>query len=263
MDYMNVVNDDELLKAIEEMKKNNSPENQSHMLDLLVEAKFFTPVSITPAPDTVDGMMAHITLPPDAKIRFHMIENGKGQRFFLAFTSFDEMKKWRPNQDNQTIVSSFDDYANMVKRAVGDGQVGGFVIDPFGANMLFSKEQTIMIKEVKDGRNADSNKHRIKAGEEVYFGEPLNYPTEMVEAVKKYLSKQGNVQSAYLQLMCQGSEESYLIVLEFVGEHQALFDGVAKAAKPYLNNMCLDILSVENELGRKIYNRTKPFYEKQ
>ncbi len=263
MDSMNVINNDELLKAIEEMKKNNSPENQSHMLDLLVEAKFLTPVSITPAPETDGGVMANITLPPDAKIRFHMIENSKGQRFFLAFTSFDEMRKWRPNQDNQTIVSNFDDYANMIKRSVGDGQVGGFVIDPFGANMLFSKEQTIMIKEVKDGRNADSNKHRIKAGEEVYFGEPLNYPTEMVEAVKKYLSKQGNVQSAYLQLMCQGSEESYLIVLEFVGEHQALFDGVAKAAKPYLNNMCLDILSVENELGRKIYNRTKPFYEKQ
>lgn len=262
MDYMNVVNDDELLKAIEEMKKNNSPENQSHMLDLLVEAKFFTPVSITPAPDTVDGMMAHITLPPDAKIRFHMIENGKGQSFFLAFTSFDEMKKWRPNQDNQTIVSSFDDYANMVKRAVGDGQVGGFVIDPFGANMLFTKEQTIMIKEVKDGRASDGNKHRIKEGEEVYYGEPLNYPTEMAEAVKNYLEKTNNVSGAYLQLMCQGNEESYLIVVDYDGDKQSLFEGIAEAAKPYLNDMCLDILGVENELGERIANRAKPFYEK-
>lgn len=263
MDYMNVINNDELLNAIEEMKKNNSPENQSHMLDLMVEAKFLTPVSITPAPDTVNGMMAHITLPPDAKIRFHMIENGKGQRFFLAFTSFDEMRKWRPNQDNQTIVSNFDDYANMVKRSVGDGQVGGFVIDPFGANMLFTKEQTIMIKEVKDGRNNDSNRHRIKEGEEVYYGEPLNYPTEMVDAVKAYLTKQDNVKCAYLQLMCQGSEESYLIVVDYDGDKQTVFEGIAEAAKPYLNNMCLDILGVENELGDRIANRANPFYEKE
>ena len=263
MDYTNAINNDELLKAIDVMKKDNSPENQSHMLDLMVEAKFLAPVSITPAPETDGRMMTTITLPPDSKIRFHMIENGKGQRFFLAFTSFEEMRKWRPNQDNQTIISNFDDYAHLLKNSVGDGKIAGFVIHPFGTNVIFSKEQSIMIKEVKDGRKEDANKHRIKEGEEVYFGEPLNYPTEMVEAVKKYLSKQSNVQSAYLQLMCQGSEESYLIVLEFVGERQALFDGVAEAAKPYLNNMCLDILSVENELGRKIYNRTKPFYEKQ
>lgn len=262
MDYMNAINNDELLKAIDEMKKNNSPENQSHMLDLMVEAQFLAPVSITPAPETSGGMMTNITLPPDAKIRFHMIENGSGQRFFLAFTSFEEMRKWRPNQDNQTIVANFDDYANLLKNAVGDGKIAGFVIDPFGTNVIFSKEQSIMIKEVKDRRAEDAAKHQIKEGEEVYFGEPINYPTEMVEAVKDYLSKQGNVQSAYLQLMSQGAEESYLIVLEYEGERKPLFDGVAEVARPYLNNMCLDILGVENELGRKIYNRTKPFYEK-
>lgn len=263
MDYMNAVNNDELLKAIETMKKDNSPENQSHMLDLMVEAQFLAPVSITPAPEANSGVMTKITLASDSKIRFHMIENGQGQRFFLAFTSFDEMRKWRPNQDNQTIITNFDDYANMLKNSVGDGKVAGFVIDPFGTNVIFGKEQSIMIKEVKDGRMADSNRHRINAGEEIYFGEPLNYPTEMVEAVKNYLSKQSNVQSAYLQLMSQGSEESYLIVLEYEGDRQTLFDGVAEVAKPYLDKLCLDILGVENDLGRKIYNRAKPFYEKQ
>lgn len=262
MDYKNVVNNEALLQAIDQMRQQNTPENQSNMLDLMVEAKLLAPVSITPAPETNGEMMSNVMLPPDAKIQFHMIENGNGQRFFLAFTSFEEMIKWRRDMTVQTIVVSFDDYASMLKNTVDDNRVGGFVIDPFGINQVFLKEQAIAIKEVKDRRNGASGTHTIQAGEEVYFGEPMNYPTEMVEAVKEYLSGAEGVSGAYLQLLRQKDEESYLIVLDYDGDRQTLFEGVATAAKPYLNDMCLDILGTENELGQKIYNRAKPFWEK-
>lgn len=262
MDYMNAINNDELLKAIEEMKKDNSPENQSCMLDLMVESEFLTPVCITPAPETNGATMINMSLAPDAKIKFHMIENGKGKKYFLAFTSFDEMKKWRPKQDNQTIIQNFDDYAGMLQKAVGDGQIVGFVIDPFGSNIAFTKEQTIMIKEVKDGRKADAKKHPIKAGVKVFLEEPSNYPDKMVEAIKEYLSKQDNVQRAYLQLMRQADEQSYVIALEYNGDRHVLFEGIAKIARPYLNDVCLDIMGTDNELGRKIIDIAEPFWEK-
>lgn len=261
MRNVNVLNSKGLLDAIAEMKANNTPENQSKMMDKMVDAQYLAPVSITPPP-TTDGFMANITLPPDAQIRFHMIENGTGQRFFLAFTSFEEMAKWRENVNVQSIIVTFDDYAGMLAKSEGDDNVGGFVIDPFGANLVFSKNQAIAIKGMKDKRDAGTSTHVIKEGEEVYIGEPTKYPTEMVEAMKKYLEGQDAVKKAYLQLMCQGEDESYLIVLDYIGDKKDVFEGLAEAAKPYTGGMLLDIMGSGSDLGSKIADKVTPFFEK-
>ena len=261
MRNINVLNSKGLLDAIAEMKANNTPENQSKMMDKMVDAQYLAPVSITPPPVT-DGYMANITLPPDAKLRFHMIENGMGQRFFLAFTSFEEMSKWRENANVQSIIVTFDDYAGMLAKSEADENVGGFVIDPFGANLVFSKSQAIAIKAMKDKRDAGISTHTIKEGEEVYIGEPVKYPTEMVDAMKKYLESQDAVKKAYLQLMCQGEDESYLIVLDYIGDKMDVFDGLAVAAKPYAGGMLLDIMGSGSDLGSKIADKVTPFFEK-
>lgn len=261
MRNINVLNSKGLLDAIAEMKANNTPENQSKMMDKMVDAQYLAPVSITPPPET-NGYMANITLPPDAKLRFHMIENGMGQRFFLAFTSFEEMSKWRENVNVQSIVVTFDDYAGMLAKSEADDNVGGFVIDPFGANLVFSKNQAIAIKGMKDKRDAGTSTHVIKEGEEVYIGEPAKYPTEMIEAMKEYLANQDVIQKAYLQLMVQGEDESYLIVLDYIGDKKEVFDSLAEVAKPYTGGMLLDIMGSGSDLGKKIADKVTPFFEK-
>lgn len=261
MRNVNVLNSKGLLDAIAEMKANNTPENQSKMMDKMVVAQYLAPVSITPPPET-NGYMANITLPPDAQLRFHMIENGMGQRFFLAFTSFEEMAKWRENANVQSIVVTFDDYAGMLAKAEGDENVGGFVIDPFGANLVFSKSQAIAIKGMKDKRDSGTSAHVIKEGEEVYIGEPAKYPTEMVEAIKKYLEGQDTIKKAYLQLMMHGDDESYLIVLDYLGDKKEVFDALAEVARPHTGGMLLDIMGSGSDLGGKIAAKVTPFFEK-
>lgn len=261
MRNVNVLNSKGLLDAIAEMIANNTPESQSKMMDKMVDAQYLAPVSITPPPET-NGYMANITLPPDAQLRFHMIENGMGQRFFLAFTSFEEMAKWRENANVQSIVVTFDDYAGMLAKAEGDENVGGFVIDPFGANLVFSKSQAIAIKGMKDKRDSGTSAHVIKEGEEVYIGEPAKYPTEMVEAIKKYLEGQDAIKKAYLQLMMHGDDESYLIVLDYLGDKKEVFDALAEVARPHTGGMLLDIMGSGSDLGGKIVAKVTPFFEK-
>lgn len=262
MKNVNVLNSKGLLDAIAAMKENNTPENQSNMMDKMVNAQYLAPVTITPPPEINGSMATNLELPPDAQIRFHMIESGKGERFFLAFTSFDEMKKWRANPNVQSIIVTFDDYAGMLKRAEKEDSIAGFVIDPFGANLIFAKDQTIAIKELKDKRENSAVKRTIAEGKEIYVGAPVNYPTELVEAVKAYLETQNGVKNAYLQLKVQDEDESYLIVLEYEGDKQKLFNGLAAAARPYLSGMFLDIMGTESELGGKIAEKADAFYTK-
>lgn len=262
MKDVNVLNNDELLQAVAKMREDATQENQSHVLDIMVEAQYLAPVSITPEPETEGGVMINIELPPDAQIRFHMIENASGERFFLAFSSFEEMAKWRQNANMQTIIVSFDDYAGMLQRAKEDASIAGFVIDPFGMNLIFGKEQTLSIKEIKDKYARTGKGHQIKEGQEIYVGEPLKYPTELAEALKVYFQEKEAVSKAYLQLMCQEEDESYLLILDCEGEKQTMFDEIAELAKPYLGGMLLDIMDSTTDLGAQIARKARPFYQK-
>lgn len=256
----NVLKDNGLLEAIAEMKKSNNPQTQSNMLDKMVVAQYLAPVSLTPEPKTEMSMMGKVSLPPDTKIRFHMIESGKGEKYFLAFTSFQEMAKWRENANVPSIVVTFNDYANLLAKAEEDAEIAGFVIDPFGANMVFTKSQALEIKKIKDRH--DSNVNRINEGEEVYIGEPMKYPTEMVEAIKAYLQEQYIINKAYLQLMCRGEDESYVIVLDYEGDNRGIMEKVAEVARPYMSDKPVDLIGVGTDLGKKIAEKVTPFFER-
>ena len=44
--------------------------------------------------------------------------------------------------------------------------------------------------------------------------------------MKKYLEDQDAVKKAYLQLMVQGEDESYLIVLDYIGDKKEVLDAI-------------------------------------
>ena len=189
-----------------------------------------------------------------------MIENGKGDKYFLAFSSFMEMAKWRENANVPSIVVTFDDYAGILKKAKDDDSIAGFVIDPFGVNLVFTKEQALAIKEIKDKH--DANVKKVKEGDEVFIGEPMEYPAALVEAIKTYLDGQVTVKKAYLQLMCRGEDESYVVVLDCENHNQKVFEDIAEVARPHLGAKPMDLVGIGTELGSKIAEKTKPFFEK-
>jgi hypothetical protein len=62
--------------------------------------------------------------------------------------------------------------------------------------------------------------------------------------------------------MSQGEDESYLIVLDYIGDKKDVFDALAEAAKPYTGGMLLDIMGSGSDLGSKIVDKVTPFFEK-
>ena len=72
-----------------------------------------------------------------------MLSTEDGRKFFMAFTDWMELKKWKDEENQQTFAMSFDDYAGMLLRKDAQGNSSpalGFVINPFGGNIVVTRE---------------------------------------------------------------------------------------------------------------------------
>ena len=85
----------------------------------------------------------------------------------------------------------------------------------------------------------------------------------MIDAIKEYMKTKEEINAAYFRLMLkEDGAASYLIAVDFDGDKDELFSGIADAARPHLGNMFIDLISVEVGLGKSVSENTEPFYTK-
>ena len=145
------VSNPELVEAMRAVKDQDSRVTQNMVIRELLEAKLLIPVTYQAAEDTPLGSREQ-----QAKIQFHMIQNTAKKRYFLAFTSIEELRKWRDQPDQRTAILRFDDYAALVLDA-GSG-AEGIAIDPLGENLIMKREQVKILrrqKRIKEGGGID------------------------------------------------------------------------------------------------------------
>ena len=140
-----------LTEAMREVKEKDSRVTQSMVIRELLKAKLLIPVTYQAPEDSPMGSREQ-----QAKIQFHMIQNSAKKRYFLAFTSMDELRKWRDKPEQRTAILRFDDYAALVLDA-GSG-AEGIAIDPMGENLIMTREQVKLLrreKRIKEGGGID------------------------------------------------------------------------------------------------------------
>ena len=71
------------------------------------------------------------------KKRKQLIENAANDAFLLAFTDWDELVKWSTEKE-ETLICTYDDLKTMVLN--DPDQIKGFVINPFGQNVVITPE---------------------------------------------------------------------------------------------------------------------------
>lgn len=262
VDVNKPVTNPELVRAIREMNASSSKEKQDQVINEVMKAHFITPVMISPSPEhPADAKKAVIK--KNTAINFAMVQNSANQKaFFLAFTDWDELRKWQNIEDQQTLILPFDDLAAMVldKKSNSDG----FVINPYGGNVVFDTSLVKALKEEKERRsNGGAVEQVVKEDTAVQLGQPKVYPQEMVDAVSSWLKRQKNVTAAYLQLMKRDEEYSYLLVVDFTGDKRPVFDWIYKAAAPHLNGMFVDMVPYDSEFGHNATVNVEPFYKRK
>lgn len=248
----------ELLEAIENMQKDNSKENIDAMVNAVMNAKFILPAKVTPQTQarTQNGQTV---MQQSTQVQFRLLENQNKEKFFGLFSDTDELFKWKDTQSAHKVVTDFDSVAQMVMDP--KAEILGFVVNPFGKSVTFPKPMIISLKQQRD--YARMNTQKIEPGTQVQLGEPKEYPIDLMAALINHFSTEETVNAAYLRMMEQNGQKSYLIVVDFYGNMEQTFEAIGKVSKPYLDDeIQLSMMPYSMEFARTAVKGVDPFYKK-
>ncbi len=244
------VDNKKLIELIDKLKEEKSMEVQNQVISEVLKSRFLCPVILESAPK--GG--GKVDINKDTKIQFSVIKTNDGKNFLIAFTSDSEVHKWQKEKVQQSIIYTFEDYAMI---ATNNDNIEGFVIDPKGCNIAFTKD---MIKEIKQNITREGV---VEKDTQIEIGNPKDYPQELVNKLKDLFLNMQDVKKAYLQLMTKNDEIGYLIVIYADGKEKELFNTIASAAIPFLNGMPLNMVESDSELAKTVEEKFEPFYIKE
>ena len=248
-----------LKEAIERMQSDGSKPNIDAMITEVVKAKFILPANVRQIPQahTQNGktVMGNAT-----QVQFRLLENNQTkQKFFGVFTDIEEMNKWNGVAGSHKVVTDFDSLAGMVMDPKSNTE--GFVINAFGKSVTFPKPMVISIKQQYDYMRREKN--IIENGAQVRVGEPEEYPIDLMAALINHFTTEPQVNAAFLRMIEKDGKKGYFIVVDFLGDMNQTFEGIADVAKPYIDDEeALTIMPFTMEFAKTAVKGIEPFYRK-
>ena len=171
------------------------------------------------------------------------------------YTDWPALKQWRNIPNEQTLITSYDDISHMVLK---EQKTAGFVINPYSHNIPVRRDLILYLNALI------ATKWTTDVETTIHLDLPSNEPVALKEAVTEYLKTQKNVTGIWLVLMEKSGEFSFLIVIDFVGDRDATFNGIASAAVPKLREgELIDIVPSDSDLGQKVISDYPPFYKRE
>ena len=249
-----------LKAAIEKMQADGSKKNIDAMITEAVKAKYILPANVRQIPQahTQNGktVMGNAT-----QVQFRLLENNQTkQKFFGVFTDTEELGKWNGTQSSHKVVTDFDSIAGMVMDPKSNTE--GFVINAFGKSVTFPKPMVISIKQQYDYMRRKKN--IIENGTQVRVSEPEDYPIDLMAALINHLSTEPQVNAAFLRMIEKDGKKGYFIVVDFLGDMNETFEGIADVAKPYIDDEeALTIMPFTMDFARNSVKGIEPFYRKE
>ncbi|MCL2623805.1 MAG: enhanced serine sensitivity protein SseB [Planctomycetaceae bacterium] len=247
------VTNHELIAAIDAIRAMFLSDTEDTLVNALKESRFLCPVTISPLPEP-DGSGTS-TLKVDTTISFFGLTDANGDNFLPVYTDWPALKLWRDIPDEQTLVVTYDDISGMVMK---DPKTCGFVINPYSHNFQVSRDT---IERINAG---PVTSWTAKEETQVLIGLPANDPLELKDAISNYLKTQDNVKGVWLVLMHKGGEQSFVLVVDYVGDRRVTFNGIASVAVPKLRQgELLDMVPANEDFGQSITRDYPPFYQRK
>ncbi len=249
LDTSKPVENPELSQALEQLHRNNTPETQNKVLDLVVNhAYFLAPVVLAPASKTGTENVT----------QFQLISSQDGRAFFPAFTDWTQLRKLCGPRDQQTLVLSFDDYASLL---AGEARAAGFVINPLDMPLTLERDFVAALAKQKQVQTGYSHQ-TIRKDTKVLFSEAKDCPQALLDQVRLAVAPLKDVQRLYLRLMTRPElhQSSYLIIVEHSGDQDTVFRTIAEAARPHLGNHYVDMVPFDSKFGKDAAKDAQPFF---
>lgn len=234
---------------------------EDKMLDEVINAKYLIPMQLKEEEPSIPDEHGNSTLKKGTTMQFaNLVSNDDDTQALPAFTDWTEFEKVYDKNIWSGNIATYDDLLAVSQK------MNCIVINCKGIPLNINEKNKHMIEEYKIEKNkpkdASVKECTMKKDTKIMLGEPKEYPSKMIEVVKEYMKKQKHIKKAYLQLMIKDNEKSYLIVVDFDGNKDKLFKGIADVALPYLNGMYLDMVTMDDWAKNDVKD-VKPFYKKK
>ena len=158
MEFNKPVSNPMLVGCLELLKAEDTTEHRKMFVDELQNVKLLAPALIEPAPE--EDAEGNLKLIPGSKVQFLMLSTPDGKQFFMGFTDDMEYQKWvEHNKPLPTFALQFDDYVGMMLNKDAQGNpcpALGFVINPYGANLVVPREMIAGIMGARLRQTAQS-----------------------------------------------------------------------------------------------------------
>lgn len=141
MKFKDNVSNPMLTGAIRLMKDDPTDEHKQMFLGEVFKAEFLMPVRVSSEPFVDEKGNMQVENGTDAF--FPMLANREGNQFYMAFSNREELEKWKGHTNYRTMACTYMDYEGILTSKDENGRYNpgaGFVIDPFGAKVVITKD---------------------------------------------------------------------------------------------------------------------------
>lgn len=248
----------DLVKALEMLKENKTPQTEGAMIAELQKAQLLSPVILSGSKDNV-------------QIKFVLINTKDGRSFFPVFTDNEEAKKLNMPLDgnkpapHQYMIRMITDYKPMFSDP--NNQAVGVVVNPMGANIVIPKQLVLKLAEMKETKNREEKAVKdgaIPAGVSLTFSEPRIYPTALVNAVHDKCEGLKDVKRVWFKQVMVGMALSFALIVETDGSNDsASFETIKEAAVPHAKDVPVMVMKYSEELEKHAVKGSVPLYDSE
>lgn len=143
MNFNQKVSNPMLVGAISLLKAEDTPEHRIVMEDEIYKATFLAPVQIDPEPQKTEA--GGILVKAGSKIQIPALIAPNGARFYMAFTDRTEYLKAEQKEGYYEAAFTYGDYMKLLFQNDPQNNYAGFVINPYGGNIILPKEIVLAI----------------------------------------------------------------------------------------------------------------------
>lgn len=233
---------------------------EANMFKEIYNAKFLMPLDASKINmEKTNANNGECVVKEKSIMQFPLITNSEDKRIYPLFTDWNEFRRFDKEQKFSGNIATFEDIKYFIDKA------DGISINPYGVNITLTKDMLNVIESVAKGssQNTFIKEQVAEKDTKVMLGEPAKYPQKMIDEICKYLKTNKNVNAAYLRLMVKDNEQSYLIVVDFSGDKNQIFGGIANAGVPFSDGKYLDFVPLTSEFGKSAVEKVEPFYKKK
>ena len=214
--------------------------------------------------DITDNSDGTITFNKGGIMSIPMFDATDGSDAYIpVYTDWPELRKGPQYTGNQTktLIVSFDDLIGLAKDT--DGIINrGITVNPYSDPFVLTPQDVLSMMVHNGYLITRSTTKTAQKDTKVTLADPGELAAEMAEAAVQYAQGNPDINAFWLKLMTSEEEQSLLMVIDFTGDQETVFSGIADAATPFLpEGYYLDMISCDDSFGQQAATGD-PYYKR-